>query len=308
MSINFRELEYFIAIAEHRHFGKAAQAVRVSQPTLSMQFKKLEETLGGKLVERLPRDVILTARGEETLPIAREILRLAAELENRSGKKQSQVRFRLGVIPTVSPYLLPKINRGLSRGLEGRKITLAEAQTAELVRRVRDGTIDAAILSTPLDERGLEEIDIYIEPFYLAVHTGHPLTKRKRVSLNDLRNEKLLLLGEGHCLRNQALSICNLQARSDDADLSATSIETLRSMVAMGVGLTLIPKLAVRRGENVSYIPLVETSAQRRIGIIFRPSFSEQSLLDELILIIEAAAQKEEMPLLHRRATGTNPR
>ncbi len=298
MSFNLRELEYFVAVSEQRHFGKASRLVKVSQPTLSMQLKKLEQSLGGKLIERLPREAILTALGAEVLPIARELLRLASEIETRCSAKEQRGRVRLGVIPTVSPYLLPKINRALSRSTQGRRISFTEAQTEDLIRLVKDGSIDIAILSTPLKERGIEELDIYSEPFFMAVSSSHPLAKRKKVNLGDLSNEKLLLLGEGHCLRNQALSLCKLSQAGDNTDLSATSIETLRSMVAMGAGITLIPKLAIRQGENVSYIPFSESSTNRTIGLVYRSSYSETSFVKVLAEIIKSAAQKERLPII----------
>lgn len=302
MNLNFRELEYFVAIAEQNHFGRAAKAVNVSQPTLSMQFKKFEERLGGDLIERLPRDAILTALGAEVLPIARQILRLAADIASRCDAKENHGRLRLGVIPTISPYLLPKISRALRRGIQGRKISLSEAQTADLIRLVRDGTIDAAILSTPLKERGIEEVEIFSEPFYLAVNTSHPMARRRKLSLADLKNEKLLLLEEGHCMRNQALSICNLPQVGNDTDLSATSIETLRNMVAMGAGVTLIPKLAIRKGDDVSYVPFSESGAVRTVGIIYRPSSCEKAFINLLVDIIKGAAQREKMEVVGREA------
>lgn len=302
MNLNLRDLEYFVAVAEQRHFGKASQLVNVSQPTLSMQLKKLEERLGGKLIERLPRDAIPTALGDEVLPIARELLRLAAEMESRCNTREKRVRLRIGVIPTISPYLLPKINRALSRDLQGRKISLIEAQTGDLIRFVKDGSIDVAILSTPLKERGVEEIEIYFEPFYVAVSSSHPLAGRRKVSLKDLKNEKLLLLEEGHCLRNQALSLCKLSQVGDDTDLSATSIETLRSMIAMGAGITLIPKLAVRKGESVSYVPFSESSTNRTVGLIYRPSYGEMDLIEILVEIIRNAARKEKLAIVGQAA------
>ncbi len=301
MNVNLRELEYFVAVAEQRHFGKAAQLVNVSQPTLSMQLRKLEERLGGQLIERLPRDAILTALGTEALPLAREILRLASELEFRCGTKEKRGQLRLGLIPTISPYLLPKINRSLSRGIRGRKISLIEAQTAELVQSVKSGSIDIAILSTPLKERGVEEIEIYSEPFFMAVSSSHPLAGQRKVGLKDLKSERMLLLKEGHCLRNQSLSLCNSPQTGDDADLSATSIETLRSMVAMNVGITLVPKLAIRKGENVSYLPFSEDYVSRRVGVIFRPSYGDKGFIRELVDIIRIAALKEQLTVFSQR-------
>ena len=298
MKFNLREIEYFVAVAEQKHFGKASKLVNISQPTLSMQLKKLEECLGGKLIERLPREAILTELGSEVLPVARELLRLASELEKRCGDKEKHGRIRLGVIPTVSPYLLPRISHSLNRIIQGQKISILEAQTAELLRLVKNGTIDVAILSTPLKEKGVEEVEIYSEPFFMAVCRSHHLASRKKVSLGDLKNEKLLLLGEGHCLRNQALSLCEFSQVEVDTDLSATSIETLRSMVTMGAGITLIPKLAIQKGKSVSYIPFSDSSTNRTIGLIYRSSYSETKFIQELAEIIRNTARKEKLSVI----------
>lgn len=298
MHLTLRDLEYFVAIAEHGHFGKASQAVKVSQPTLSMQLKKLEEQLGGKLVERLPREAILTARGAEILPLARQILQLASTLESRGHSAEHLGRLRFGIIPTLSPYLLPRINRGLRQALKGRKISVTEAFTADLVRMVRDGSLDAAILSTPLAERGLDEQPLFFEPFFLAVSRSHPLASRRKVTLSDLQGEPLLLLEEGHCLRNQALSLCKLSQGAADADLTATSIETLRSMVALGSGVTLIPQLARRSGDHICYVPIADPGAGRAIGVIKRPSCCAAEALQLLTETLTATASREHLPLL----------
>jgi LysR family transcriptional regulator, hydrogen peroxide-inducible genes activator len=298
MDISIKELKYFVAIAEKKHFGKAAYSVNVSQPTLSMQFKKLEDRLGVKLVERLPKEAILTQLGEEILPLARQVLSTISIIHQRCGKNEVNKRFRLGVIPTISPYLIPKIDKALSQGFGGRKVSLIESQTKELINLIKDGALDAAILSTPIVEKGLEEIEIFDEPFFLAVNKSHRLAQKKKVSLSDLRNEKLLLLGEGHCLRNQALEICSLPQTDNNIDLTATSIETLRSMIAVGEGVTLIPKLAVKRSGNVTYLPLAESSAKRSIGIIYRRSFYDSETIDSLVSIIKNAAIRDGMHLV----------
>jgi LysR family hydrogen peroxide-inducible transcriptional activator len=295
MHFSLRDLQYFVAVAEHRHFGRAARQLNVSQPTLSMQLKKMEESLGAKLIERLPGDAILTPLGADVLPMARETLRLASAIEAHCDNKENRGRVRLGVIPTISPYLLPKINRSLGKGIQGRKISVVEAQTADLIRSLKDGSVDVAILSTPLKEGGIEEIEIYTEPFYMAVSASHPLAGRRKVRAEELKNERILLLGEGHCMRNQALSLCKLPQASEDADLSTTSIETLRSMVAMGAGITLIPKLAIRSGENITYIPFSESSTSRAVGLAFRSSYGDIDFVTMLADIIRDAAEKEGM-------------
>ncbi|MCB0353821.1 MAG: LysR family transcriptional regulator [Bdellovibrionales bacterium] len=286
--MNFRELQYFVAIAEQGHFGRASRAVNVSQPTLSMQFKKLEDRLGTQLIERLATGAKLTPLGEELLPIARQILTLSDDIERRCGTCSRQNRIKLGVIPTIAPYLLPKINRELRRSFSGRKILLSELQTDALVKHLKDGLLDAAILSTPIEESALQEIDVYSEKFFLAVNKSHPLARRKEVSLRDIRSEKLLLLDEGHCMRKQALAICNVPHNSNDTDLSATSIETLRNMVALGAGVTLIPELAVRKGDGIRYIPFSDTAPSRTVGIAFRRSYYDRGLIDALHQVLQS--------------------
>lgn len=302
MGTTFRELEYFVALAEQRHFGRAAQTLGVSQPTLSMQFRKLERRLGGDLVERLPREAILTARGRELLPVARQILELVHQLHSPHAGTGGRVR--IGIIPTLSPYLLPLIDRKLGHSSRQRRISLSEGQTGDLVQRVKDGLIDVAILSTPLYERGLVEIELFSEPFYLAVHRKSALAKRRQVHLHEIRGEKLLLLEDGHCLRNQALTICNLPPGAFDTDLSATSIETLRSMVSMGAGVTLIPKLAVKQGDGLTYIPIADESARRHVGLLHRPSFSDQAFVQELAEIVTSAARSEKMKSVRSEAAA----
>lgn len=298
MKLNLRDLEYFVAVAQLQHFGKAAEQLGVTQPTLSMQLKKLEYQLGGQLIERTPGKILVTALGTSILLKAREIMRLSSEIESCISNKFTMRPTRIGVIPTISPYLLPRINKGLSNRLKGRKMSFLEGQTSDLVRLVREGTTDVAIVSTPLRKKGLEEIEIYSEPFFLAVNNTHVLAKSEKVSLREIKNEKLLLLGEGHCLRNQALALCKISQETEDTDLSATSIETLKSMVATGTGMTLVPKLAARKEDGISYLRLSENSANRRVGLIYRSSYADVQFIHALVEIIRETAGNEKLALL----------
>ena len=298
MDFGIRELEYFVAIADQKHFGKAAHSVHISQPTLSMQFKKLEDKLGCNLVNRLSNGISLTAFGEEILPIARQILKLATEIDSRSKNSDSKVQVNLGIIPTLAPYLLPKIDKDLTKQISKKKILIYELQTKQIIEQIKDGTLDIAIVSTPINEIGIKETSIFSEPFYLAVNRTNKLSSKKSVSINDIKNEKLLLLGEGHCLRNQSLSICNITKFSQDADYSATSIETLRSMIAINQGVTLIPKLAINKSKNISYIPFCESNAARNIGIAFRSNFYETDFIYLIQESLTNFAKKSNLELI----------
>jgi LysR family hydrogen peroxide-inducible transcriptional activator len=287
MDFGIRELEYFVAIADQKHFAKAAYSVHVSQPTLSMQFKKLELTLGAQLVNRLSNGITLTAFGEEVLPIARQIIKLATDLESKGKNSDAKSQVKLGIIPTLAPYLLPKIDKDLSKQSTKKKLLIYELQTKEIIRQIKDGLIDIAIVSTPINENTIEEVSIFKEPFFLAVNKQQKLSCKRSVSINDIKNEKLLLLGEGHCLRNQSLSICNLTKFTQDTDYSATSIETLRSMISINEGVTLIPKLAITKSKNISYIPITEQAAARNVGIIYRSNYHDlifAKLLEDILV------------------------
>ena len=287
--MNLRDLKYLVAVAEHKHFGRAAAASFVSQPTLSTQLKKLEEELGVTLIERSNRQVMLTPVGERIVDQAQLVLREVNHLVHLAEEHRDPFGgdFRLGVIPTVAPYLLPKILRPISKAFPNLRIQLTEGQTAVISRLLRDGDLDAVILALPLDEDNVVEAKLYTEPFLFAVAKQHPKANKKTVGLSDLDGEQVLLLEDGHCLRDQALEVCKTHNASENANFRATSIETLRQMVAAGVGTTLMPELAVAtRSGPVRYIPFRGQPPHRDIGLCWRATSSRAALLSELSEIL----------------------
>lgn len=283
--MNLRDLRYLVAVAEHRHFGRAAEACFVSQPTLSTQLKKLEEFLGVTLIERTSRQVLLTPVGEAVVAQAQRVLRETDQLVQIAEQHRDPFGgdFRLGIIPTVAPYLLPKVLPVIRKSFPKLNIKLTEAQTAVITRMLKAGELDGIILALPVEEEHLSEVQLYEEPFYLAVAKDHPKAGRKTVLVDDLDDEQVLLLEDGHCLRDQALEVCNSHNAVENTNFRATSIETLRQMVAAGAGVTLMPELAVpKRGGAVRYIPFRGTPPGRHIGLVWRTSAPRSELLGRM--------------------------
>jgi LysR family hydrogen peroxide-inducible transcriptional activator len=290
--VNLRDLKYLVAVAEHRHFGRAAEACFVSQPTLSTQLKKLEEELGVTLIERTNRQVMLTPVGADIVIRAQQVLRDVNELVNAAEEYADPLggEFSLGIIPTVAPYLLPKILGPMRKAFPNLQIKLTEGQTAVISRMLRDGELDAVILALPLHEDNVIEAELYREPFYLAVSRHHPKAKKKTASLDDLDNEEVLLLEDGHCLRDQALEVCASHNAVENTNFRATSLETLRQMVAADAGITLMPELAVgARSSSVRYLPFRGTPPHRNIGLCWRQSSTRGALLEQLAEVLSAA-------------------
>jgi LysR family hydrogen peroxide-inducible transcriptional activator len=288
--MNLRDLKYLVAVAEHRHFGRAADACFVSQPTLSTQLKKLEEELGVTLIERTNRQVLLTAVGERVVAQAQRVLREANQLSHIAEEYADPFggEFRLGIIPTVAPYLLPKILGPIRRNLPTLKIQLTEGQTAVISQLLREGDLDAVILALPMEEENVIERKLYREPFYLAVSRNHPLAQKKTVSVNNLDDEQVLLLEDGHCLRDQALAVCSSHNAVENTNFRASSLETLRQMVVADVGITLMPKLAVpaKPGAGIRYIPFEGEIPHRDIGLCWRKSSPREPLLEKLAEVL----------------------
>lgn len=283
--MNLRDLRYLVAVAEHRHFGRAAEACFVSQPTLSTQIKKLEDELGVMLIERTNRQVMLTPVGERIVGQAQRVLREVNEMVHIAQAYQDPFggEFRLGIIPTVAPYLLPKILGPINKAFPKLKTQLTEGQTLAITRMLRDGELDAVILALPLEEDNVEQVLLYTEPFYFAASRQHPKAGRKSVRLADLENEQVLLLEDGHCLRDQALAVCTRAHAVENTNFRATSIETLRQMVAANVGITLMPELAIsQRAGPVRYLPFEGVRPHRDVGLCWRASSTREELLKEL--------------------------
>lgn len=291
--MNLRDLRYLVAVAEHRHFGRAAEACFVSQPTLSTQLRKLEDWLGLTLIERSPRQVMLTPAGEAIVAQARRVLGevngLAALAEQHRDPFGGS--FRLGIIPTVAPYLLPKVLSPLRKALPNLKLQLTEGQTAAITRMLRDGELDALILALPSGEANLAEARLYYEPFHFAASRRHPKARKKSIALAELDDERVLLLEDGHCLRDQALDVCKTHNAVENVNFRATSIETLRQMVAANIGITLMPELAIAdEPGGVRYIPFAGPHPPgRTIGIGWRSSSPRTALLKEMTRTLREA-------------------
>ena len=284
--MNLRDLRYLVAVAEHGHFGRAAQACFVSQPTLSTQLKKLEGTLGVTLIERTNRQVMLSPAGEQIVEQAQQVLREVNTLTAMAEQHRDPLGgdFKLGVIPTVAPYLLPKILQPMQRAFPNLRLQLNEAQTATLVHMLKQGELDAILLALPLKEDNIEELSLYREPFFFAVPKTHAKARAKSVTPKDLEGEAVLLLEDGHCLRDQALEVCHSHRAHENTNFRATSIETLRQMVSAGVGTTLMPELAIGKSkqDKVKYLPFSKGKPYRDIGLCWRATSTRVPLLNSL--------------------------
>ncbi|MEO0616779.1 MAG: LysR substrate-binding domain-containing protein [Pseudomonadota bacterium] len=248
LHFNLRMLRYLVALDEHRHFGRAAEACFVTQPTLSTQVKKLEEQLGVTLVERHSRGITLTQTGTAIAERARELLREAESINELAQMHQDPQagRLRIGLIPTIAPYLLPHAAPALADRFERLRCLYLELQTDPLMAAIRSGDVDMGVLALPLDLAGCDSRELFVEPFLLAVGADHPLADQRVVQQDVIADEHFLLLEDGHCLRDQALEVCHMAGGVNEDEFRATSLETLRQMVAGGAGVTLLPELAVR--------------------------------------------------------------
>jgi LysR family hydrogen peroxide-inducible transcriptional activator len=277
-AMNLRDLRYLVALSEHRHFGRAAEASFVSQPTLSTQIKKLEDELGVALVERTPRKVLLTEVGREIAQRAREVLNEVDQIRAiaRRTLDPESGTLRLGIFPTLGPYLLPHVVPKIRERFPRLELLLVEEKTEAVLRLLREGRLDAGVLALPIHDDQLHSEFLFEEPFLLAVPERHELSKRKALKLDDLADESLLLLDDGHCLRDQALEVCHLSGANEKSGFRATSLETLRQMVAANVGITLLPTLAVQppvaHSDNVHLVPFRSHAPSRRIAMVWRKS------------------------------------
>ncbi|MFV0532844.1 MAG: LysR substrate-binding domain-containing protein [Cumulibacter sp.] len=302
--MNIRDLEYLVALHEHRHFGRAAEASFCSQPTLSTQIRKLESELGADLVERGSRQVLFTAVGERVVRRARHILADADEI--RSLARQSQAphagSVRLGVFPTLAPYLLPHVIGTVNASFPDLEVLLVEEKTPVLVSQLHAGTLDAALVAMPVDDESLAVQPMFREEFLLAVPATHPLADDQTpMPSSQVAGEDLLLLTEGHCLRDQALEVCRAAGTDERRGFQATSLETLRLMVAAGVGITLMPQLSVVHpvvpNPGVALRRFSEPAPHREIAMVWRRKSVQRDLLDEIAGAIRAALPSEVSPL-----------
>jgi LysR family hydrogen peroxide-inducible transcriptional activator len=273
--ITLRQLKYLEALGEQRHFGRAAEACAVTQPALSMQIRELEKFLGVDLVERRPGEVVLTDIGVEVLRRGGRVLSETRDLIDfaRHHGRPLTGRLRLGVIPTIAPYLLPCILPTLQRRCPELRVELRESQTKVLLDELTRGALDLVMLALPVAEGELEAMPLFDDPFLLAVPAGDPHSESERVNVDDIDRERLILLEEGHCLRDQALAYCGNGGRGSAMGLGATSLTTVMQMVANGYGVTLVPQVAVDvevRDKRIRLLRLTPPQPGRTIGLVWR--------------------------------------
>ncbi len=292
VDIKLKDLRYLVAVADTGHFGKAAARCFVSQPTLSAQLKKLEDYLGVPLIERQPRHALLTPAGADIVRRARLIVEATDEVVDiaRAHRDPLAGRLRVALLPTIAPYLLPTIAPQLRKALPRLDLLLYEHQTEPMLQRLRAGDIDMGVLALPVEMEGLASAALYDEPFVVATPVRHPLAAKKHLRVEDLRGATLLLLEDGHCLRDQALDVCNRIDVEEKQDFRATSIETLRQMVASGAGVTLLPELATRgihaHTRGVAVRPFVKPTPTRTIGAIWRKSSPRHLAIEQVAQVI----------------------
>lgn len=295
--IKIRDLQYLNAIDEHKHFGRAAQACFVSQPTLSGQLMKLEEQLGLQLVERHRRNVMLTPAGEQLVQDARKVLQAASDFEASAKALLDPLAgdLHVGLIPTLAPYLLPHIMAPLRKSLPNIKFFLHENQTKVLLEQLDNGKLDILILPYLPEMDKFESYQLFDEPLILASPKEHPLTKHKQLNLTDLHGHKILTLEDGHCLKDQAMGYCFAAGAQEDTSFQATSLETLRHMVASGMGVTLLPGLATQdkfNSDAIDYIEFAKPAPIRGISLVIRPNYSRMECVRAIVATIRQATER----------------
>jgi len=288
---SLRDYQYLIAVAETLHFGKASEACHVSQPTLSGQLKKMELTMGFEFFERINRKVSITRKGKEMVSFAKKIIE-AQQLFMQKARELSEPlsgELHIGLIPTLAPYLLPHIMPSLNLELEQMTFYLYEQQTEVLLEQLNDGELDALILPWLPEMQLYHSINLFDEALILAVPKGHQLNDVKNLQLSDLENQKVLTLQDGHCLRDQTLGYCFSAGAREDNSYSATSLETLRYMIAAGAGITLIPELAVldRNDKNIVYRRFSTVQPARNIVLLTRSSYGSSLSTEKVSMIIQ---------------------
>lgn len=298
------ELKYIVAVARARHFGHAAEACYVAQPTLSVAIKKLEDELGVVLFERGGAEVSVTPLGAQIVAQAEKVLEQTAAIKELAKQNKDPLAgpLRLGVIYTIGPYLLPPLVKNMIEHLPQMPLLLQENFTVRLLELLRQGELDAAIMALPLPEHGMSMQTLYDEPFVVATPKSHPWVGRKEVSAEDLKSETMLLLGNGHCFRDQVLEVCPEMARfatpSDGMQrtFEGSSLETIRHMVASGIGLTVLPRTSVADMKDksglLSFLPFTPPAPSRRVVIVWRKSFTRRAAIDAVC----AAVAECELP------------
>lgn len=292
-----QQLRYAVAVADAHHFGRAARACFVSQPALSTQVRELEARLGVQVFERTSRGVLVTPAGAEVIDRARRILREIDDLCEAAADAGGELggSVRLGVIPTIAPYVLPRAIPLIEQAHPGVELYLREDRTDALLAHLQAGELDLLLLALPLNRPGVEELALYDEPFLLAVPEHHALARQRRCTVAALAHERLVLLEEGHCLRDQALAVCDLAGRDGLVEVQGTSLPTVVQMVGSGLGVTLLPATAIERdvhpGERVVVRNLRPTPPTRTVGLAWRSSSARSAAYRQLGDLITTAGE-----------------
>jgi LysR family hydrogen peroxide-inducible transcriptional activator len=301
--MTLQELKYLVALADHGHFGKAAESCFITQSTLSTQIKKLEDFLGVTLFDRSLKRVTPTPIGREILQAARNIVEEAERIRELAKHAQDPMvrTIHLGVIPTLGPYYLPHALTLVHKKHPGLRMLLREEMTPQILEHLIDGKLDAGLLALPVTDDSLRVEPLFYEPFYAALPAGHPLARRDVLKVADIMGEKLLLLDEGHCLRDQALDVCGTGSRGRE-EVRATSLETLRQMVGMGLGLTLLPALSVDAGPRqnkkaVEIRPFKSPPPGRTIALAWRKRAPFPGTFERLAATLKASLPSEVEPV-----------
>ena len=294
--MNFRDLEYLIALEELKHFRKAAEKCFVSQPTLSGQIRKLEDELNVQLVERSSRKVIFTQAGLDIVSKAKTILLEAKSLKEiaKSHNEPMQGTLHIGLIPTVAPYLLPVIIPTIKKRFPDLELFLHENQTDVLMKQLDEGELDCLMLALLPDMETLQQYKLYDEPLELALSDTHSWANKKEIAIDKLSGEHMLMLADGHCLRDQAMGFCFAAGAVEDNSFKATSLETLRHMISADNGLTLLPQLAIPTNRNqagIKYIPFEAPIPTRTIGVVCRNNSVRKICFEELAKLIATTVE-----------------
>lgn len=291
--ITLRQLRYLASLARHRHFGRAAEDCAVTQPALSMQVRELEREIGAELVERRPGEIALTETGLEVAQRAERILAAARDLVDFARHRDvltGQLRF--GIIPTLAPYVLPRVLPQLQERYPALRLEVRETQTRLLVDELSSGELDCIMLALPVEGVDVETLKLFDDRFLLAASSTEPLPARERVAVDDVDQSRLILLEEGHCLRDQALAFCATKGRDLPAGLGATSLTTVMQMVANGYGVTLLPEVAIEteaRDSRVKLVRFAEPEPARAVGLAWRRTSPRKKDFEALGTIISGA-------------------
>lgn len=307
------ELRYLVALAQHRHFGRAAESCFVSQPTLSVAIKKLEDELGVPLFERRKQEVTLTAAGERIVEQAQRVLEEAAAIKElaKDGRDQLSGPLRLGAIYTIGPYLFPHLIPALHERAPHMPLVIEENYTSRLAERLRQGELDAILIALPFQEPGLVVLPLYDEPFVVVMPSSHPWTARETIPAGELSQDTLLMLGSGHCFRSQVLDACpgcaqRLDTQSLAQTVEGTSLETIRHMVASGMGVTVLPVTAAGADRYAQRLlatrRFADPEPQRRVALAWRTSFPRPAAIETLRQAILGSGLSGIKPVPKQRA------